>query len=63
MLEDVLIGPGEASRLSEAGKAVLVCAYRDERRCQRIRLQGALTFGEFLRRRSSMSKDMAVVFY
>lgn len=52
--------PAEARRKLEQGSAVLVCAYDDEDRCRAMRIEGAMTLGEF---RTSPPRDKEVIFY
>lgn len=57
------IGPVKARELVEQGDAVLVCAYDDEEKCEDIRLEGAMTFGEFKSEKSDLSPGQTVIFY
>jgi hypothetical protein len=47
----------------KAGKAILVCAYEDESKFKKMRLQGAISLSEFKSKLSSLSKDQEIVFY
>ena len=46
----------------QAGEAILVCAYSDER-CKEILLEGALLRGEFERESASLPKGREIIFY
>ncbi len=48
---------------SQEGSAMLVCAYADDQLGRKLRLQGALTYGEFLRMRHMISQDLEIIFY
>jgi hypothetical protein len=41
----------------------IVCAYDDEEKCERLRLDGALTLGEFKARLYEFPKTTPIVFY
>ena len=61
---------GEVERISvadaraavKAGRALLVCAYDDDR-CARVRLEGAITLSDLERRAASLPKDQQLIFY
>ncbi len=63
MAEPDRVSPQKTHELSEAGAALLVCAYDDEARCNSMRLEGGITFGEFKSKLPSLSKDQGIVFY
>lgn len=44
------------------GEAVLVCAYRDEDKCEKLRLDGALTLQELEDRQDELV-DQEIIFY
>jgi hypothetical protein len=46
-----------------AGRALLVCAYDDEGKCQKLRLEGAITLHDVLRRLESVPKSQELIFY
>jgi hypothetical protein len=56
------VGVGEARREVEAGRALLVCAYDDER-CARMPLQGAITRRALEQRAPSLLRDHVIIFY
>ena len=63
MTEPERITPEEVHQKLKAGKVLLVCAYDDEAKFKKVRLQGAISFSEFQSKLSSLSKDQEVVFY
>lgn len=63
MAEPKRITPEEVYRKLETGKVLLVCAYEDESKFRKMRLQGAISFNEFKSKFPSLSKDQEIVFY
>ncbi len=63
MAEPKRVTPEEVHQKLEAGKVLLVCAYEDESRFRKMRLQGAISFNEFKSKFSSLSKNQEIVFY
>jgi hypothetical protein len=57
------ITPEEVHQKLDAGKVLLVCAYEDESKFRKMRLQGAISFNEFKSKIPSLSKDQEIVFY
>ena len=53
----------EARRAVMAGEALLVCAYDDESKCDRIKLQGAVSLAEFRTAAQSLPKDEEIIFF
>ena len=53
----------EARRKVAEGDALLVCAYADESKCARIKLEGAISLGELEAREATLPKDQPIVFY
>lgn len=53
----------EARRRVAEGRAFLVCAYEDESKCQRMRLDGALTLRELQDRLATLPKSQEIIFY
>ena len=47
----------------KSGKALLVCAYEDEERFKKLRLEGAISFSAFKSKLPSLSKDQEIIFY
>ena len=63
MGEASLIGVEEARRKLVAKEALLVCAYMDEAKCNRNKLEGAITLSELQSRLASLSKDQELIFF
>jgi hypothetical protein len=57
------VSPERARASVESGDALLVCAYDDEKKCESVRLEGALTMAEFRERMPSLKKSQHVIFY
>jgi hypothetical protein len=57
------IGVEEARRKASAGRALLVCAYDDERKCSKINLQGSINMAQFTSRVATLTKDQEIIFY
>jgi hypothetical protein len=53
----------EARRTAVAGEALLVCAYEDESKCDRIKLEGAMSLGKFRTVAESLPKGKEIIFY
>jgi hypothetical protein len=53
----------DARRKVTGGESLLVCAYADESKCDRIRLEGALSLGELQAREATLPKDQSIIFY
>jgi hypothetical protein len=45
------------------GKALLVCAYENEKTCSSIMLERAITLKEFQGRLAGLKKDQPIIFY
>jgi hypothetical protein len=56
-------GVEEARRKAAAGEALLVCAYPDEMKCNKMRLQGSMTLPELEARVPSLPRDQEIIFY
>jgi hypothetical protein len=63
MAEPKHITPEEVHQKLKSGKVLLVCAYEDEAKFKKMRLQGAISFNEFKSKLSSLEKDQEIVFY
>ena len=63
MTEPERVVPEEVQQKLKSGIAILVCAYEDEAKFMKMRLQGAISLNEFKSRLSSFSKDQEIVFY
>ena len=63
MEEPQRVSPEEVRQKVKEEKALLVCAYEDEEKFKRVRLEGAISLGEFKLRLPSLTKNQEVVFY
>jgi hypothetical protein len=59
----VRIGPEEAYRHVKSGEAILVCAYDDEATFQNMRLDMAISLGEFQKLLPEIPKEREIIFY
>jgi hypothetical protein len=57
------IEPNEAHRKASSKQAVLVCAYDDEDKCNRMRLEGGMSLKELQSRESSLDRNTELIFY
>lgn len=57
------ITPQEAHAQVASGKALLVCAYENEKTCSTIMLERAITLKEFQSRLAGLTKDQPIIFY
>jgi hypothetical protein len=57
------VGAGEARRKVAEGRAVLVCAYEDEDKCRRLKLEGAHTLRELEAGMSTLPRSRELIFY
>jgi len=62
-MEPVRISPSEAYRLAKDVNTIVVCAYPDEERCNKMRLRGAITRTEFQDRLLEFKKEQEIIFY
>jgi rhodanese-related sulfurtransferase len=53
----------DARRRVTSGGAVLVCAYADEAKCDRMRLEGSISLAQFESQAPSPPKDREIIFY
>ena len=63
MAEVQRIGPEEARERMRSGEALLVCAYDDEAKCGRMRLEGAISLQELESRAATLPRDRELIFY
>ena len=47
----------------QSGQALLVCAYESDTKFRQAALDGAIPFSEFASRKSSLPRDLEIVFY
>jgi hypothetical protein len=57
------ISPQDTYRQVTSGQAILVCAYEDEKTCNTMMLQGAISLKEFESRLPNLKKDQPIIFY
>jgi hypothetical protein len=57
------IGPDEVRQKQQSGKALLVCAYDNDAKFRLAALDGAISFGEFERRKGTLPRDVEIIFY
>ena len=57
------VSPQEVRSKLQAGQALLVCAYESDVKFRQAALEGAVSFSEFARRKSSLPRDREIVFY
>lgn len=46
-----------------SGRTLLVCAYEDDAKFEKYKLEGAIPLSDFKLKMSEYSKDMQIVFY
>jgi hypothetical protein len=63
MVEPKRISSEEVYQKLEGGKVLLVCAYEDEAKFEKMQLEGAISFNEFKKKLPSLAKDQEIVFY
>ena len=63
MLEPQRVTAQEVYDKLKSGKALLVCAYEDEEKFKKLRLEGAISFSAFKSKLPSISKGQEIVFY
>lgn len=63
MAEIERITPEEAYQKLKTGNLFLVCAYEDEEKFKKMRLEGAMSLSEFRLKVPSLNKDQEIVFY
>jgi rhodanese-related sulfurtransferase len=57
------VTPHEIFPRVQSGETLLVCAYDDYAKFQRLRLRGAISLAEFKSRLPTLPKDREIVFY
>ncbi len=58
------ISPAKVRETRDEGKEVLlVCAYKDEEKCEKFHVDGAFSLAEFQRRFSDAPKQKRIAFY
>ncbi len=57
------IPAADARRRVQSGQALLVCAYDDEAKCNKMKLDGAISLATFRSRLPSLPRQQEVIFY
>jgi len=57
------LSPQEVHSKLQAGQALLVCAYDSDTKFRQSALEGAISLSEFERRKVSLPRDLAIIFY
>jgi rhodanese-related sulfurtransferase len=63
MTEPRRVTPEEIYSTVHSGETLLVCAYESDARFQQVRLEGAISLGEFKALLPTLPKDREIVFY
>jgi hypothetical protein len=63
IIEPARVSPEIAYQKAESGQAVLVCAYDDDERCKRLKLDHAMTLYEFESNLMYLPVDKEIIFY
>jgi hypothetical protein len=53
----------QARAKTKANQALLVCAYEDEAKYQRLKLDGSISFASLQSRAASLPKTQEIIFY
>jgi hypothetical protein len=57
------ISAQQAHTKTKSNQALLVCAYEDEAKCQRLNLDGSISFTSLQSRAASLPKTQEIIFY
>ena len=52
-----------ARRAVTSNQALLVCAYDDEAKCQKVNLEGSISLARFQSKLASVPKQQPIIFY
>ncbi|UCG78861.1 MAG: ArsR family transcriptional regulator [Nitrospirota bacterium] len=63
MSEVARISPQETREKALAGIALLVCAYDNDEKFRKMRLDGAISLSEFRQIEDTLSRDREIIFY
>jgi hypothetical protein len=63
MTEPIRVTPEEVYEKLKFRRVLLVCAYEDEEKFQKMRLQGAISLNEFKSKLPTLAKDQEIIFY
>jgi hypothetical protein len=53
----------QANAKTKANQALLVCAYEDDAKYQRLKLDGSISFASLQSRAASLPKTQEIIFY
>ena len=57
------ISVGEAREEVTSGRALLVCAYEEEEKCNQVALEGSLSLTRFQERAPTLPRNQEVIFF
>jgi rhodanese-related sulfurtransferase len=57
------VSPEGARKKVKSSEALLVCAYEEDEKFKRMRLEGAMSYKEFKKKVAAMPKDQEIIFY
>ncbi len=57
------LSPEKVREMVQAGNAMLVCAYDDDGKYERMRLEGSIALSEFKAGISGIPKDKEIIFF
>ena len=63
MAEFTMISADETYQKTKSGKALLVCAYEDDDKFRKLRLEDAISLKDFESRLSKIPKGQEIIFY
>ncbi len=63
MTKPMQVSAVEAHERVTSGKALLVCAYRDEEACRKVQLEGSISLTRLESKRPGLPKDQEIIFY
>ncbi len=63
MSEIKRVSPEEVREKIQKGNALLVCAYKDDWKCDKMRLDGSIVLSEFIAGVSEILKEREIIFF
>ncbi len=63
MTKPMRVSAAEAHERVTSGRALLVCAYRDEEDCRKVQLEGSISLTQLESKRPGLPKDQELIFY
>jgi len=63
MSEISRISVQEARREMASGRALLVCAYEEEEKCNQVALEGSISLTRFQQRLPSLPREQELIFF